>query len=257
MTAIVKSTLSLSLRLARSRGTLAALLLALACAAPASVAQASTVATIHPSLSPERLGASTALTLSSHFSGGEEGVPAPLSGMVVRLPGGLGIDLRGVATCSPARLRGSGAAGCPRGSLLGRGHGLLEVHAGSLTVPEQSTISVLHGPSRAGRPTIEIFSHGETPLDESTTSVAVVAPDGAPYGSRLMVSLPPIPTLMFEPNASFSSLSVTIGAGAGPGAHAGAITMPRRCPPGGFPFAASFSFADESTASASASVACR
>jgi len=222
------------------------------------VASASTAATLHPSLRAQRLGARTALTLAFHFSGGEEGVPAPLSAIVVRLPGGLGLELRGVTSCAPSRLRSSGAAGCPRGSLLGRGHALLQVHAGSLTVPEQSTVSVFRGPSRAGRPTLEIFGHGETPLYQNTTSIAVVAPDSAPYGSKLTISVPPIPTLVFEPNASFSSLSVTIGAVAGgSAAQAGPILVPRRCPLGGFPFAASFTFADQSSASAAASVACQ
>jgi hypothetical protein len=32
--------------------------------------------------------------------------------------------------------------------------------------------------------------------------------------------------------------------------------MPRTCPAGGFPFAADFTFADQSTASATAKVAC-
>jgi hypothetical protein len=32
--------------------------------------------------------------------------------------------------------------------------------------------------------------------------------------------------------------------------------VPRRCPAGGFPFAASFTFADHSTASATTAVAC-
>ena len=71
-------------------------------------------ASMRPSLLPNRLGASTALTLAFRFSGGAEGVPAPLRGMVVHLPAGL--------TDQPARRRRSariaslqrrGASGCP------------------------------------------------------------------------------------------------------------------------------------------------
>ena len=64
---------------------------------------------------------------------------------------------------------------------------------------------------------------------------------------------------MLEPNASFVSLSLTIGGiGHSPRAHAaaGSILVPRSCPAGGFPFAADFTFADGSTASESAAVAC-
>ena len=228
-----------------------------ACLWAAGPAQATTDVTMHPSFLPDRLGASTAFTLAFRFSGSEEGVPAPLSAMVVRLPAGLRIDLRGVATCAPSRLR-RGPASCPSRSLLGRGHALLEVHAGSQTIAEESTIRVFRGPNRGSRPTFEIFGHGETPLDQSAISTAILLPDGAPYGSKLTVSVPPIPTLVYEPNASISSLSVTIGnVGSNPRAHAaGMIVLPRSCPAGGFPFAASFTFEDHSTASAAAQVPC-
>jgi hypothetical protein len=228
------------------------------CAASSAQAQAATGATMHASFLPDRLGASTAFTLAFRFSGGEEGVPAPLRRMIVRMPAGLTIDLRGVEPCVKARLRGGGAAGCPSASLLGRGHALLATHAGSQTIAEEPTISIFRGPNRASRPTFEIFGRGETPLNESTTSDAILQPDGPPFGSKITVSVPPIPTLVYEPDASFSSLSLTLGrVGGSPRAHAaGKIVLPRSCPTGGFPFAASFAFADGSTASAAAKVRC-
>jgi len=58
---------------------------------------------------------------------------------------------------------------------------------------------------------------------------------------------------VLAPDASFRSFSLTIG---GPDAHAGTIRVPRRCPPGGFPLAASFTFADHSTANSSTAVPC-
>jgi hypothetical protein len=239
-------------RRARSLASCAAC--ACVCAGLVTPAFAETSASIQPSFRPYRLGTSAAATISLRFSGGVDHVPAPLSGMVLRLPAGLSIDLTGVATCQPSRLRRSGAAGCPSASRIGRGHALLEVHAGSQTLPEDSTISVFRGPDRGNRPTFEIFGHGETPLDESTISTAVLQRDAAPYGSKLSVSVPPIPTIVYEPNASFSSLSLTIGASAG--RSRSLVSIPRRCPRGGFPFAASFTFADRSSASASVRLSC-
>jgi hypothetical protein len=238
---------------------LAALAAGCCCAAAPAAAQAMTEASTHASFAPNRLGASTALTLAFEFSGGEEGVPPPLSGMIVRLPPGLTFNLRGVGVCAKSRLQSKGAAGCPSGSLLGHGHALMKVHAGSLAVPEEATVSVFRGPNRGARPTIEIFGQGETPLDESSISTAVLEPDGVPSGSKLTVSIPPIPTLVYEPNASFVSLSLTVGGvGRGPRAHAaaGSILVPRSCPSGGFPFAMSFTFANGSTTSSSARAAC-
>lgn len=245
----------------RAAIALAALTACCCGAATPAFAQPETSASIRPTFLPDRLGASTALTLSLGFSGGAEGVPAPLSQVVVQLPAGLVINLRGVGTCEKARLERKGASGCPSGSEIGRGHALLEVHAGSLTNPEEATVSVFRAQNHGALPAFEIFGQGETPLDESTISTAVLGPGGAPYGLKLTVSVPPIPTLVFEPNASFKSLSLTIGGvgrGRGPRAHAaaGAIVVPRSCPAGGFPFAADFTFADESTASTTANVPC-
>jgi hypothetical protein len=244
-----------------SRGPGPAVLVALAascCLGPApALAHTPTAASIRASFLPDRLGANTAFTLAFGFSGGEAGVPAPLRRMVVHLPAGLGIDLRGAPTCSTARLRRGGAGGCPSRSLLGRGHALMMVHAGSQLIPEETTIRVFRGPERGGRPTLEVLGRGETPLDRSTISTAVLEPDGAPFGLKLNTAIPAIPTVVYEPDASFVSLSLTIGAGGRPRAHtAGPITVPRRCPAGGFPFAADFTLGDGSTASARTNVSC-
>lgn len=226
---------------------------------PASAVQSETNASIRPSLLPNRLGASTALTLAFRFSGGTSGVPAPLHGIVAHLPAGLTVNLRGATVCAKSRLQRQAAGGCSSKSLVGRGHAVMKVHAGSQSLPEEVTISVFRGPNRGARQTLEIFQQGETPLDEHTISTGVLEPDRAPYGSKLTVSFPAIPTLVLEPDASFSSLSLTIGGiGHSPRAHtaAGAILVPRSCPAGGFPFAADFTFADGSAPNASAMVAC-
>jgi hypothetical protein len=225
----------------------------------AALAQPATTAGMHAAFLPDRLGANTALTLTVGFSGGAEGVPAPLRQATMRLPAGLTINLRGGAICPPSHLRRGGAAGCPAGSVVGRGHALADVYAGSLKVPEEATVTVFRGPGHGGLQTFEIFGQGETPLYQSVISTAVLQPDSAPYGSKLTVSVPPIPTLALEPDASIVSVSVTVGGiGREPRAHAaaGSIRVPRSCPSGGFPFATAFTFAEGSTASASATIPC-
>jgi hypothetical protein len=224
-----------------------------ACATAPAQSPAATSARVQASFAPYRLGARAAGTISVLFSGGAEHVPAPLSAMTLRLPAGIAIDLRGTGVCRPSRLRSRGVAGCGARSLLGRGHALLEVHAGSQTLPEDAAVYVFRGPARGGRATFEILGHGETPLEESTISSAVLAPDSAPYGSRLLVTVPPIPTLAYEPDASFSRLSLTIGNAGRPGAR---IQLPHSCPATGFVLGASFSFADGSSTSAPARLRC-
>jgi hypothetical protein len=232
-----------------------ALLLLGGAASAAPAAQAATVASIHPSLRPDRLGASTALTLALDYSnseGGEEGVedvPSPVRTIVVRLPAGLRIDLRGVQSCPVTRLRRQGASGCPSGSRLGRGYAALEVHAGSQTLPEQATAWAFRGPDRGASPTLEILSQGYTPLDERTISTGVLESDRARNEAKLTLSIPPIPTLVYEPDASITSLSLTIG-------RVGTVGLPSSCPAGGFAFAAVSTFADDSTATATATAPC-
>jgi hypothetical protein len=225
-----------------------------AATAPTIAGAATTSAAIQPSFQPYRLGARVAATLSLRFSGGPQGVPAPLRGAVLRLPAGLRIDLAGVGVCPVSRLRGRAATGCSPASLLGRGQALTKVHAGSQTLFEQAAIRIFRGPDHGARPSFEILGHGDTPLYQNTLSTAVLEPDTAPYGSKLVVSVPAIPTLMGEPDASFSSLSLTLGRAAG--GSPGAVLLPRRCPAGGFGFAASFIYADGSTGSASARLPC-
>jgi hypothetical protein len=242
--------------MSRSPLSVLALAAAVGLAAPGA-AGAETTATIHGSFLPDRLGARTALTVAMRFSGGEEGIPSPLRAAVVRLPAGLVLDLRGIKRCAPSRLR-RGVRGCPRSALVGRGRAVLETKAGSQTIRENSVITILRGLDRAGAATLAIFGQGHTPLYQSATSTALVQRDSAPFGVKLAVSVPRIPTITFEPDASFVSLSLTLGGlGPAPKAHAaGAVREPRRCPPGGFPLEASFSFADHSTAQAADRIRC-
>jgi hypothetical protein len=237
---------------APARALLAGLAVLGCSASSCANAQAATVASIRPSLRPDRLGASTALTLALDYSDseeGEEGVPVPVRTIVVRLPAGLRIDLRGVQSCPAARLRRQGASGCPSGSLLGRGHAALEVHAGSQTLPEQAAVWAFRGPDHGASPTLEIFSQGYTPLDERTISTGVLGSDRPPYGSELTMSIPPIPTLVYEPDASLTSLSLTIG-------RDGTVGLPSSCPAGGFAFAAASTFVDDATVTATARAPC-
>jgi hypothetical protein len=226
-------------------------------AAPAAGAQA-TEASIQPSFTPNRLAAPAAFRFAFSLTGDEGNVPPPVRRILVRLPAGIALDLRRVAPCASSRLRDGGPAACPARSLIGRGHALLEVHAGSQSIPEQAQLSAVRTTDRRGRPTFAIYGQGQTPLQQHTISTAALSRDAAPYGSRLTVSVPPIPTLVLEPDASILSFALTIGrpAGGSGGRPGATVTVPRRCPGGGFPFAAQFQFADGSRAAARAHAPC-
>lgn len=237
---------------ASTRVALGAALLCGALTTPA--AQATTSGSIRPALSPDKLGARAALTLGASFSGGAEGVPAPLSRLVVHLPAGLRIDVRGVSACSQAALRSRGAKGCPPSSLVGRGSSLMAVRLGVLTEEEPASIWAFRGPNHGGRPTLVLFGQGYTPLEESVVFSGALSADRPPYGLKLSMDIPPIPTL--EELSSASTLRFSLTVGTHRGGRRGAIVVPRSCPPGGFPFASDFSFRDGSTSTATTTVRC-
>ncbi len=218
-----------------------------------------TSASIAPSLTPDRVGAKSALTFQIHYSaGGGYGVPAPVRRSILRFPKGLGLEIPVLRSCSRARLLAEGPGGCPARSRLGGGHALLEARAGTEDIAESATLWAFLGPPRNLSATVEIFAHAYTPLDQEEVISGEVLPAEPPYGEELVMTIPPIPTLVFEPEASVVSFSLTIGASAD---HTGPVNdtvrLPPSCPSGGLPFAAEFTYADGSTGSAAAESPCR
>jgi hypothetical protein len=220
--------------------------------------QSSTLATISPSLSPDRLGAEGALQLNIHFAASSEsGVPSPVRRSVLRFPAGLGVEIPHLRSCSLQRLRILGPSACPKQSLLGHGHAIAEAQAGSQVVSEGIDLTLFVGPFHNLQPTFEILGQGYTPFDERVVLTGTVLPDNPPYGEDLVLSIPPIPTLPLEPAASIVSMSLTVGASK---PHhpitVNTVVVPPSCPKGGFPFAAEFTYADGSSGSALAGAPC-
>jgi hypothetical protein len=229
----------------------------LMCAELSARAQAQTSATITASLSPDRLDAKGALTLTIHFTPGSSEVPSAARRSVLMLPAGLGLNIPTLHSCSAARVRARGASGCPAQSKIGSGHALVEGEAGSELVSESISVSVFLGPLHGFQPTFEVLGEGFTPLRERVVFAGTVSPATAPYGEELVISVPPIPTLPLEPDASLSTLTLTVGTNTQPAPReANTVVMPGSCPTGGFPFAAEFTYADGSTGSALTTAPC-
>jgi hypothetical protein len=229
----------------------------LMCAELSAAVHAQTFSTITPSLSPDRLHAKGALTLTIHFSGGEFGVPSPVRSSIVKLPAGMGLDIPALRSCSAARLRARGAGGCPTQSKIGSGHALVEARAGSQLITESIALWVFLGPLQNFQPTFEVLGEGDTPRQQRVVLSGAVMPGRAPYGEELVMSMPPIATLPLEPDASMATLTFTVGTRTPrllPNANT--VVVPGSCPIGGFPFAAEFTYADGSSGTALATAVC-
>jgi hypothetical protein len=223
------------------------------------VAQATgseTVAAIKPSFSPDRLGAKAAFTFEVRFTGGELGVPSPVRRAVVQLPPGLSMNIPHLSSCTRARLQARGASGCPARSLIGTGHALADVHAGAGVESEEAKVWAFLGPPQGLNPTIEILGQGYTPLDERVVITATVLPDRPPYGEKLVMSIPAIPSIPYEPNASTVSFSMTVGGARFRRESPNTVLLPSHCPAGGFPFATEFTYEDGTTSTTTATVPC-
>jgi hypothetical protein len=214
-------------------------------------------ATITATLAPDRLGARGALTFTADFAEGSTTVPPPVRTAVLMLPAGLGLDVPTLRSCNAARLRARGPSGCPAQSELGHGHALVVADAGSQLITESIALWVFLGPLHGFQPTIEVLGQGDTPLLKRIVLAGTVMPAHAPYGEELVMDIPPISTVALEPDASLASLTLTVGTSASRAeANANTVVVPTSCPPGGFPFAAEFTYADGSTGSALATDLC-
>jgi hypothetical protein len=218
-------------------------------------AEATNAATISAAVSPDRLGARGALTVAIHFAGDELGLPAPVQHAVVRFPAGMSLEIPHLRSCSTAQLQNFGAGECPRQSKLGEGQALVETHSGTELIAENVALSAFLGPPNHLQPTLALLGEGTTPLAVRMVVNGAVLADRAPYGEKLVMSIPPIQTLPGESNASIVDLSLTVGTKRH-ARTANAIVVPRKCPAGGFPFAGEFAYADGSSGSATTTIRC-
>lgn len=235
---------------------LAGVALLLALSTLAAPANGETLATVRATLKPDRPHARAALTVTVALSGAGSGMPAPVRRATLRFPAGIGIEVPQLRSCSAAHLRAHGMRGCPPRSLLGTGYALAEVLVGSQLITERISLWVFLGEPRNLQPTVAILGQGYTPFDQRTVLTGALETAAPPYGEELVLSIPPIRTVTYEPNASFSVLSFTVGAASHRQPSHSAVLVPSRCPLGGFPLSAELAYAGGSVGNASSAIPC-
>ena len=185
------------------------------------------------------LGAGSALQAEFQISGTEYGgFPPPLIGVHFYFPTGTAVHPAGFPTCAKSTLERVGGKGCPPSSAagpVGRAQGI--VSFGGERVEETTTIESFYAPSGG----IEFFADGHTPTTlEVISSGHYVQLDGAGgFGLELVTEVPLVSTVPGAPYASVESISVE--AGSAYRLHGRTYfygTLPRSCPPDGFPLKA-------------------
>lgn len=248
--------------------TLAAGLISLAAAAPASADAVVERATLQAGFTPDRLEASTTISFGFHITTAEGSAPPPLSSLSLQMPAGLDYSTTtlGLAICQPAALLARGLAGCSPNSRLGYGSAFVEVPFGLGSGREIPEIQALMGPPHEGNLVVLFYVNGQAPVSAQLIFTGEVLSDTGIFGSQLAATVPPIAAVAGGSDVSVISVQSTIGPshltyyrhshGRLVAFHPRGVSLPERCPRGGFPFSAQFGFQDGSQTSASTHVPC-
>lgn len=240
----------------------------LACICLPATAHATQSVSLNATLIPERLGQGTTIGFGFKVTAPAGQVPSPLTELDLLFPGDLGIAVSGLGldTCSPATLEAWGPTGCPVDSLMGYGSALAEIPFGSQIIQENAAITIVRAPTKNGHLAFLIHATEANPVIGKMVFPALLFPSPSPFGERLHVSVPLIPSLPDAPNIALVRLHATLGPqGIIYNERVGdkvityrpnGILLPDRCPRGGFPFAATFSFLDSTRAHAHTTVPC-
>lgn len=241
-------------------------LLSLACL-PACAAAEQTVA-LHTSFSPDRLGASTTIGFGFTIASTTGGLPSPLTHVNLRMPKGMNYvtTTLGLSICKPEQLLHNGLAGCPPNSRLGYGSAFVEVPFGTNAGHEIPRIQAVMGPPHEGNIVVLFYAEGLSPVSAQIVFQGELLPGEGAFGGALDTTVPQIPSVTNGPPVSIINVASTIGPqhliyyktvhGKKVGYQPKGISLPTKCPSGGFPFSAVFTFLDGSQVTAAHNVPC-
>ncbi len=221
----------------------------------ASVPAAGPQVRLHAAFRPDRPGAST--TISFGFTVAQ---PSPVRSIEVDLPAGMGFATAtlGFATCTPQVFMAEGAKGCPADSRVGHGTAYAEAPftgEGGRPKPtfETARVETFFGPIEGEAQTVLFWIEGSSPASLWQPLIARALPARAPFGERLLIE--EVPLLLAAPEGPYTALrgfSSTIGPrdityylhrhGRAIPFKPRGVSVPERCPRGGYPVAASFTW---------------
>lgn len=231
----------------------------------AAVSWAANTVTIQAGFTPNKLGAATNLSTKTVVDT-NGGTPEPVNRILAYGPAGLRVNVKGLGICEVGKLEQDGPSGCPANSRVGFGGGTGLVQLGASTVKEPYTLDLFLGPTEHGRLVILVYLRAVNPVSAQLVMVGREIQGPKPYGFGLMLEVPPIHTVPGEPNASLESTFLTMGArgvayyktvhGRRQLFHVTGVSVPKKCPRGGFPFEVSIGFEDASTVTSKYTAAC-
>jgi hypothetical protein len=201
------------------------------------------------------LGASVMFQGEGTVTGTEYGgSPPPVTEIKVYAPAGVKLHPQGFATCSSAILESHEVQACPKKSIAGpKGFAVGVVSFGGTRVKETASVQPFFAPG--GNP--EFFVEGRTPVVVEFLATGHVVSSSPPFGQEFIGEVPLIETVPGALDASFVEGTIRVGAAYKQGRKTiSYITMPKKCPKGGFPVKVEVSFLGGTTAGASYKIPC-
>ncbi len=149
---------------------------------------------------------------------------------------------------------------------MGYGTALAEIPLGPSIVYETGHVTIVRTVSHAGHLGLLMYVNAEEPVSEQIVFPGLVLPATTPFGGRLNMNIPLIPSLPEGPDAAVVQFHASLGPlhlryheyihGHRINFKPRGIPLPNTCPHGGFRFSAKFAFQDGSHSNASATVPC-
>jgi hypothetical protein len=201
------------------------------------------------------LGAGAGLQTHFTISGTEYGgFPAPLTGVKFYGPASAKLHPQGFATCAASVLEKSGPSACSKKSAAGpKGSASGVVSFGTERVHETVSVQGFFAPGGG----LSFFVDGTTPVSIEILSTGKVINSSPPFGPTLTAQVPLIETVPGALDASAQEINVTVGAAYKKGKKkVYYITVPKKCPKGGFPLKAELSFYGGGVSTASYKAPC-
>jgi hypothetical protein len=226
------------------------------------------VVKLHVAFQPDRAGARTTISFGFHISGPDGGFPSPVIGVGLRLPEHMGFATTtlGEAECYPGPLLEFGLSGCSENARLGFGDAVAVVPLRLHPVYERASLTALMGPPITDHIQVLFYAEGLTPVFAQFVFPGILVADVRPFGERINTTIPLVSSWPLGPNIALVSFKSTIGPlhltyhrqinGRRVAYRPHGIVIPKRCPPGGYPFAADLSFEDGTSTEAITHVPC-
>jgi hypothetical protein len=201
------------------------------------------------------LGAGAALQAEYTISGSEYGgFPPPLIGVKFYGPASAKLHPQGFGTCAPSAIETTGPSACSKSSKAGPvGSASGVVSFGTERVGETVSIEPFFAPGG----NLEFFAAGHSPVSIEILSKGKVINSSPPFGPTVEAEVPLVESVPGALDASVKSINVVVGAAYKKGKKTTYyITVPKKCPAGGFPLKSVMTFLGGATAEASYKAPC-